>query len=135
MKAQTSMEFVILMTFMILVFTAMFLVVQNKSMSIQRIAAQNEVIAIGNVLKNEADLAFKVQDGYMREFWLPDFINGREYTAELVDKSEIVVTMNEENYLIFLTTNVSGFISKGYNTIIRHNRTNITIYQGRIADQ
>lgn len=132
-KAQVSMEFVLLMSFMILAFTVVFVVVQQKASEIQNNITGNQAEEISNIMKNEVEMAHLATNGYKREFWIPDYINGEPYTLKINDYSEMVINYKDQTYVLFLVTNITGGIAgqKGYH-IIEKNGGNITITPGRL---
>ncbi len=132
-KAQVSMEFVLLMTFMILAFTVVFIVVQQKAGEIQSSLTGSQAEEIANILKNEVEMAYTATDGYLKEFWIPDYINGEAYTVDIKDQSELIIEYKDQTYLSFLATNVTGNIhsDKGYHLISKNNGI-ITIAPGKL---
>lgn len=127
------MEFVTLITFMLMIFTVTLVVIQQKTYDINDVQKNNQLKSLSNVIKNEVDMAHAVHTGYKKYFWLPDYINGEEYTIELIN-SEIIVSHATGNFYVFLNTNstlVYGNISKGDNTIIK-NDSGIFILPGKI---
>ncbi|MBC8501125.1 MAG: hypothetical protein ISS25_04040 [Nanoarchaeota archaeon] len=125
------MEFVILMTFMMLIFTVTFVVIQQKTIDIKNTQTDRQVNALGNVIKNEVDMANSVHEGYKKNFWLPDYINGVEYSIQLLDNVEVVIKYKDKDYYVFLITNLTGQIDKGYNTI-KKNSSGIFVEPGQI---
>lgn len=132
-KGQTTMEFVILMTFMMIVFTSIFLVIQTKTISINNQVAERQALQLSNLVKNEVLMADSVLSGYVREFWIPDFLNGVTYKIEIADESELLINLQEKSFVAFLTTNVSGQVVKGYNLIMKDD-SGISIAEGRLSD-
>ena len=127
------MEFVTLITFMLMLFTVTFVVIQQKTYDINDVQINNQLKSLSNVIKNEVDMAHAVHTGYKKYFWLPDYINGEDYTIEL-NNSEVIVSHSRGNFYVFLNTDstlVYGSIAKGDNTIIK-NDTGIFILPGRI---
>jgi len=117
-KGQTSVEFVILMTFMIFVFTATFVVIQQKSNDVNENMSVRQTSELLNVIKNEVDMASASIDGYSKEFLIPDYINGEEFILELID-DELIIHYKDQTQIAFLNANITGNFSqyKGYHVI------------------
>ncbi|MFH1590110.1 MAG: LamG-like jellyroll fold domain-containing protein [archaeon] len=116
------MEFVVLMSFMLLIFIATFVVIQDQSARNIDRQTDKEVTALTNLIKNEVELANIVEDGYRRTFVLPDYINGEEYNIDL-DGSDLTISYKGINFVSFLdlnNTNLTGYLNKGYNVIAKH---------------
>lgn len=123
MKAQTSTEFVILTTFMLLVFLVFLSIIQAK-MS-QSIAEKNDLSAqsIIDTIINEIRLAESVTDNYERTFNLPTLLpNGIPYKLNITGYDvggEIVVIYENNEKVYFLDSQISNIstIDIGQNTI------------------
>ncbi len=128
------MEFVILMTFMLMIFTMTFAVVQYKTIDIRDEITIKQSAEVSNIVQNEIEMAQSVLGGYKKEFWIPDYINGEEYTIELIDQAELIISFKDKKHIAFLVTEVQGSISpeKGYHIITKDDAEEITIGQGRI---
>jgi len=111
------MEFVILISFMMMAFVAVFTVVQTKTLDMRNEQTQRQIIGLANVIKSEVEMSYTVLDGYQRTFFLQDFVNGEPYDIQLVDNSEIEITYRDKKYYAFLIANISGNFTKGDNVI------------------
>jgi hypothetical protein len=133
-KGQSSFEFVMLMTFVMLMFAITFVVIQDKGFFIRSAQTENQARAVSNLINTEVELAYKVYEGYEKEFWIPEYINGEDYSIEFIEGAELKISYKDNVFLSFLSlnrTNVSGTIEKGYN-IIKKNSSGIFISPGRI---
>jgi len=132
-RGQTSIEFIVLLTFMMFVFVSTFVVIQQRTLEVNHAVTLQKGAELMNVVKAEVDLANNAINGYKKEFLIPDYINGRDYTIKLIDNSEIEVTFGDTQTIAFLSTNVTGSISpdKGYHVILKQNNQ-IFIGPGRI---
>lgn len=127
MKAQTSTEFVILTTFMLLVFLVFLLFIQAK-MS-QSMAEKNDLLAQNIIDKviGEIRLAESVTDGYSKTFNLPAFLeNGIPYTIELTGYTgggEILMKYETKEKVYFFDeyVNETSTIGIGENVIEKKN--------------
>ncbi len=111
------MEFVILMTFMMLIFAGTFVAIQYKTIDIENDQIERQVNALGNVIKNEVQLAYTVHDGYKKTFWIPDYIDGYDYTIALIDESDIRISYKDQYFLVFLIKSFKGSFNHGLNNI------------------
>lgn len=127
MKAQTSTEFVILTTFMLLVFLIFLTLIQTKMT--ESIKEKNDLLA-QNVMDRvitEVRLAESVTEGYERIFTLPAFFeNGISYQIEIEPYSslgEIIITYEGVEKIYFLDSQIdpSSMIGIGDNTISKNN--------------
>ncbi|MBU1200985.1 MAG: hypothetical protein KJ583_04205 [Nanoarchaeota archaeon] len=121
------------MTFMMLVFTITFVVVQKRTLDVSEAITDRLTTQVSNVIKNEVDMANSALNGYKKQFQIPDYINGENYTIYLIDNSEIAITYRDKTHVVFLPVNISGSISqqKGHHVIKKENG-NITVGVGKI---
>ncbi|MGV8151150.1 MAG: hypothetical protein ACP5NV_05465 [Candidatus Woesearchaeota archaeon] len=127
MKAQTSTEFVVLVSFMLFVFLVFLILIQGKMAD--SIAEKNTMRAqdIMDRAVNEIRLAESVSDDYYREFTLPYSPNGFSYDIKiLVDasgKAEIILTYDDKELIYFLDAQVNStsVIGRGTNNITKRN--------------
>jgi len=122
------------MTFMMLVFTITFVVVQKKTITVTNEITDKQTTEVSNIIKNEVDMASVALDGYKKQFWIPDYINGEEYDINLTDQSELTIKYKDKIHVAFLSANVSGSISpnKGYH-IIRKDNKQLRIGVGKLS--
>ena len=69
----------------------------------------------------EIDTARLVNNGYVRNFTMPQAVNGKDYSISLVDNRELIIVYLEYEYVKFLPSNITGNISKGNNIISKEN--------------
>ena len=120
-RAQTAIEFVILVGFILFFFTAFFLAIQeNMSDKInekQNLMLKETALAI----QDEINLALESGEGYSREFKIPDKIGNRDYEGSLVEDMVYLKTTNEKYAIALPIAKVSGEVVKGTNTIKKEN--------------
>lgn len=133
-KAQTAVEFLVLMGFMVLVFAMFFVVIGQRAAERNRQAQHDELVSVAETIRQEAILAYRVRDGYERVFELPTQIGGQSYTVTLwpappAKPSEVLVRAGEFEYFLFLPVNLStpSRIAPGYNRVTKNAGDNITI--------
>jgi len=117
-KGQTSLEFLVMLTMMLLVFTAMVSVINRRrnSLSDQRVSLQG--VSVADRIGYELDMALVQGDGYHHGFDLRKFIGSHEYSIN-VEEGYIRVNWTDKN--VFSSTavqNLSGDIEPGYNRIM-----------------
>ena len=117
---------------MLFVFTAFFLVIQERSASFKQQQYYFEISFVSDLLVQEVRLAQQVRSGYRREFSLPSNVAGDEYAVHLVDGVELSIQRvapvdggggevgSLDEYVVFLPVNVTldgaidGEFSPGY---------------------
>ncbi len=118
-KAQASTEFVLLITFMLLVFIIVTIMVQKQL--IQAKEQKNEALAkqLADEINNELKLANEVNPGYYREFYLPTLIGGNPYNMTLESDEDLIINLNGKEYVFFLNYNATKItpLKPGKNTI------------------
>ncbi len=126
-KSQTSMEFVLLTSFMVLVFIIFFVVVQQRMSIIYQEINDASALQLENLVVNEIKLAESVSDNYFRKFVLPSNINGINYNISIMPgagaSTEIVIKYGEKERVYFLEAYVdtSSTIGIGLNNITKTN--------------
>ena len=114
--AQSSIEFIILLGFLLFAFSAFFLIIQGN-MSDKLDARNNMAIkGIAIQVQDEINFAFSSSEGYYREFKIPENINGVNYDIELGDG--VVYVNQQDKYALSLPIkDFRGDIVKGNNYI------------------
>ena len=132
-RAQTSMEFVILTSFMVLAFLVFYVIIQSKMVEANKDTTDRAAKQIETLVVNELKVAESVTDGYYREFELPQRINGMDYTVQIMsgvnNTPEIVVKYNGLERMYFVNQGYisgSSVVSKGLNNITKSNGVIIT---------
>jgi hypothetical protein len=120
-NSQVAMEFVmfILLAFMIMV---VFSVVTRGRMIDLR--EEEEYVALKDVVhavQSEISIATGVEDGYLREFSIPESLGGVDYTIQISGGYIIAESKNHE--YILSVPNVEGNITKGVNQVTKEGGT------------
>ncbi|MFT4260822.1 MAG: hypothetical protein ACMXX9_00125 [Candidatus Woesearchaeota archaeon] len=118
-KAQSSIEFMILIGFAMIVVSVTLALISSDAE--RRFTAQNEaaVQELFDVIETEINLARISPAIYTREFFLPQVLQGQNYSISLADQIELVVNFNNNTYVHFLNQSVSGNLQKGQNTLVK----------------
>lgn len=116
-KSQSSMEFVILVGFMLLVIVIFFSIASSRVLKAREDA--NGVIAedLAKYAYREIEIAKSVNNGYIRTFSLPNKLVGNNYDIKIVDNKELIVNFLSKEHVLFLPGDVVGNISRGSNKI------------------
>jgi len=117
-QAQSSIEFAILVGFMIVMFTIFFVIIQQNYSSKLSQRQDRLVKEIGESVKSEIDLAFHSIDGYRREFSLPKSVYGTDYDIRVSEGAVFVKTVDNKHAISLSVLGVQGNIIK-YDNVIR----------------
>lgn len=122
-RAQTSLEFMILVGF-ILFFFILFLFSLGASSSDKLYERQTLALEdVAHTVQREVAFASTTPDGYERTLSLPLQIVNLDYTLEVIEGSLYVHTVNERHALAVPLMNVTGVFTPGTNMIRRVNGT------------
>jgi hypothetical protein len=116
--AQVSMEFIVLVSILILVLVTV--IYYNSSFYVRINSAKdyNNAQTISDQISSEINLALDVGDGYSRSFYVPERIsNSIDYNVTV---SNYAVVLNWNNGYVtstVLAKNISGNLIKGQNLI------------------
>ncbi len=116
-KAQATIEFIVLIGFMFLIFTLFAALLHTRTGQVITINDQIKMQEISDILITEADLAETVGDGYSRMFELPPTLDGFDYNATLQDQQDLLLTYKDQQFIYFLNQQVFGQPAKGKNLI------------------
>jgi hypothetical protein len=104
-KAQSSVEFVILVTFMLMVFVTITIVIQSRTSEAQDIENMNYAEQLKDIVFNEITIAESMPYNYTKNFYLPRFIDGNNYTLEINEGAELVINFRSKEYVYLLNKN------------------------------
>ena len=112
-KSQSALEFVVLSSFMLLAVIVVFALVSTNVLEAKEEGNKKIAQDIAEFVYHEIETAKSVNDGYVRLFTVPEFVNGVNYTINLTENRELMVKYLGHEYIRFVQANVSGNISKG----------------------
>ena len=126
MKAQTSIEASLIITFMMLMLVSFMGIFAKQTIDTQQDRQVNALESIAEIIQREVALASEVSSGYKRNFSLPTKAGDWSYNVTLINSttigtnySELIVTANDTlekiNTVKLLAANVSGRICIGVN--------------------
>lgn len=117
-KAQTSVEFLLLVAFGTLIFIVFFAVIQDRIIAANNQESGNQLDRISDLLVSEFDLAQRFDNGYEREFWLPLNANGKTYNLTIKNNKTLVLSSGGISNLYFFDYQVHGQLNPGINKVI-----------------
>ena len=116
-NAQTAFEFLSIVAFIMLFFTASFLVLSKKINQYQEYKYSEKIDELSNLILEEIELASKMEGSYVSTFSLPKKINNYNYTIN-ISTNEMVIGYMEDEHIYYLPIPVEySNISPGKNII------------------
>ena len=120
-KAQSAIEFMILVGFVFFAFTIFIMSVQlsnsNRLDEEKNLRIKEIVISV----QDEINLAYYSSNGYQREFKIPESINNIEYEINITEGLVYLKTNDGQNAIALPIQNITGNILKGNNLIKKDN--------------
>lgn len=116
-KAQTGIEFFILLIAVAIIFSILLGVIQVTLLD--KTNEKNEIIFREKALtiQNEINLASSASDGYRREFYIPEKIIGKDYEISIIDDFIYMKTFDEKYALALEIPKINGSFIKGENIL------------------
>ena len=119
--SQSAVEFTVLVSFMLIVLIIFFSIISPTVSNIRDDEVQKTASRILEIAYNEIQTAQSANDGYSRNFMMPQAVNSKDYTIKIIDNRELSVTYMGSEYVRFIPSNVSGTIEKGTNKLRKAN--------------
>jgi len=121
-KSQSSTEFMIFIGIAIIILMSYF-AISNSYLNL--IYRQKDVISgqdLARQIKNEINLASRVENNYMRTFQLPEKVGDKDYEIEIIDR-EVMIRIDNLDYVELLTVNINENpgLEQGDTVIIERN--------------
>ena len=120
-ESQSAMEFIVLASFMLLVILGFLAVTSSKMLESREEGHKKTAEDIANFAYREIEIAKSLNDGYTRNFAMPEIVNGINYSITVIDDRELIVNYLDYEYIKFLPSNVTGNITKGFNKVSKNN--------------
>lgn len=130
-RGQTSIEFLVLLGFMLLVFTGFFVFAEDMLSRNNEQLVKQTVIVIGEHVREELFVANQVRNGYERTFTLPFAAAEQKYSVQILKNQELVINTSSFEHLFFLPFNVTidssdtGYLVVGGETHLIKNSSGI----------
>lgn len=123
-KGQVSIEFLVLL--IMSVFFVLTFVIIVKDLSDQKLQhkALDELDDLGKSLQQEILLSSQLEDGYSRDFYVPEKLYGISFTMNVSVASGTIMYLNfyhDGTELFYAIPYIQGTIMKGTNTITKQN--------------
>ena len=116
---QSAVEFVLLLSFMIMIFLIFFVVIDKKISNVAKDNDKMYLMEINEIVLSEIKLAERLTADFHHKFELPKNIYGKDYTLTIsTDGHELKTTYNGMEYVNFFGMEVLGPIKKGDQNII-----------------
>ena len=117
-KSQSAMEFISLASFMFFVIVGFFAIMSSKLLEAREESNKKIAEDIANFAYREIEISQSVNCGYVREFEMPQTVNGVNYSIEVIDNKELVVNYIDQEYVKFLPPDIGKInITKGMNIV------------------
>ncbi|MCF7798580.1 hypothetical protein K9M74_01620 [Candidatus Woesearchaeota archaeon] len=117
-KGQSALEFVLLVSFMLLVFFVFFIVIQGKLSDIISTRDYQYLEEANNAIFTEFEIAWGVHADYFRTFTIPT-ISDKLYLIEMGDPYELTTKYGTKEYVNFLSEPVKGSLHQGENDLYK----------------
>ena len=116
-KAQSAIEFVILVGAMLFFFLAFLFAIQGNIAD--KVKENKNLVTkeIALTVQNEINLASESSDGYYREFEIPNNILGTDYDITVTEGLVYVRTIDGKHAIALPVPEVIGDVSQGTNVI------------------
>ncbi|MGV8142710.1 MAG: hypothetical protein ACP5NS_03690 [Candidatus Pacearchaeota archaeon] len=120
-RAQSSIEFIILVGVLAFFFLMFMLALQGNLDDAQSQQRDDLLQEVALTVQSEISLATSSIDGYSRNFTIPQSILGVPYNATIEDGWVYLNTIDNLHALSFPVSNVTGNVLRGVNVIRRAN--------------
>lgn len=122
-KGQSAIEFLILVMTMLFLFVILFYFIEGKVSDLKRDALNNALKEVAITVQEEINLAEGSTNGYIRQFVLPQDINGFDYIINITENYIYIRTTNGKNALALPVSRIQGNVQKGINSISKINNS------------
>jgi hypothetical protein len=104
---------------MLIIFTVLAIFIQSRTIQANETRNRDYVTQLKNVIFNEIDIAESMPTNYSKEFYLPIYIDGDDYTLQVLDGIELVIYYRNEKYVYFFYQDfdTSSDLHSGYNKV------------------
>ena len=117
-KAQTSMEFLVLTIFLLLMFAAFYVHLQDRRIEAMNSMVNAEALLVAEKAAYELNMAAAQGDGYSKEFTLPSMLYETFNYSISAEKNFVFVEYgNNTRAARIVVDNVTGTLKKGKNFI------------------
>ncbi len=122
-KGQASIEFMILVAFVLFFFTVFFIAIQNNMADRIKERQNLNVKEVAITFQDEINLASEASEGYYRRFKIPNTLGNKDYNVNIIE-DKVYIKTNDNKYAIALPIlPITGNAVKGMNIIRKENET------------
>ncbi len=129
-KAQSSIEFVVLFTFLLIFFTVFTIFIQSRIAEAKQTRDKNTIEELSEVIFNEITIAELMPTNFSRNFSLPPTLDGKSYEINIFEGIELVIDYRNREYVFFFPRNFStdSNLTRGKNTISKFLNNSEIVY-------
>ena len=134
MKAQTSMEFILIFSLVFLFVVITLPLLTNNLFEMMREDEKSLLKSQADIMKSKIDTTMQVEKGYYEEFSLSPNIKGKPYTIKNIYSKKLAFSYTDDNYefMISLPDNSSvgwlhDTVSSSFDFLIQKNGSGITL--------
>ena len=116
---------------MLLVFTVTAYLIQTRTAEAQNTENMKYAKQMHNLILNEVTIAETMPYNYTKNFILPFYIDGDNYTVTINEGVELVINFRSKEYVYFFNKNfdVGSTIKPGNNVLTKKEITGKIVYQ------
>src|SRR3989338_5884705 len=118
-RAQSAMEFLIIIGAMLFVFVSLLAVFQQNIAMKARENRDLEIKDLALTIQKEINLAASSTSGYSRTFTIPGTLSGLDYTISTAEETLYIITTDNRHSIALPIPEVSGSLIDGENTITK----------------
>jgi hypothetical protein len=122
-KGQSALEFIILISFSLIIVSSLVVVFQNNISDMEKVREAQLVDQVYNLALSEIDFALMSRPVYERTFYLPSTLGGYTYEINIYHDVEVVISYLGVDHVRFLSevTSIDGnFTVPGPNYLIKY---------------
>ena len=123
-KSQSAIEFMIILGTVMFFFTLLFISLNDRISDKVKEKNNLAIKEIALTVQDEIAFAYKSENGYQRNFQIPDLANSKEYFLNITDGSIYVITDDKNEAISLPLPSINGNAKKG-NNIIKKNESGI----------
>jgi len=129
-KAQSSIEFLVLFTFILIFFTVFTIFIQARIAEAKEARNKDTVNELKEIVFNEIAIAEIMPINFTRNFTLPPTLEGNSYTINIYDGIELVISYKNTEYVFFFGRNLSADsnLTNRKNTISKYLQNSKIVY-------
>ena len=101
-RAQVTIEFTLIIVFMMLLMSTLFVALEARMVVTKDSRNLRTLSEVANLVVTEVNLANKLGHGYKRDIFIPQTLNGQNYSLEIMQGVDLVVSYENLEYVTFL---------------------------------